>query len=122
MRHLKILDYAGIILSVCIIFVFSIQIYGSPSDELFVHIKSPNKEWVYPIDANVTVNVEGPIGITKVHLHDNTAAIVDSPCPHKICIRAGELSANGDWASCLPNRVFVRVKGERKEELDAVSY
>ncbi len=38
-------------------------------------------------------------------------AFVQSDCPDKICIHSGYLSHTGQNASCLPNRMTVRIHG-----------
>ncbi len=36
----------------------------------------------------------------------------ESDCPDQICVKAGWLERDGDMAACLPNRVWVKVRGE----------
>ncbi len=57
----------------------------------------------------LTVQVEGPLGITVVEVEGTRAHVVSSPCPDKICIRMGWLERAGDYSACLPNRVLVEV-------------
>ena len=46
-----------------------------------------------------------------------------SDCPDKVCIKSGELDKNGDFASCLPEKVVVKVSGERESDSpDAIVY
>ncbi len=46
-----------------------------------------------------------------------------SDCPDKVCIKSGELCRNGDFASCLPEKVVIKVSGEKQEnEPDAIVY
>ncbi|MFX0548114.1 NusG domain II-containing protein [Hathewaya histolytica] len=45
----------------------------------------------------------------------------DANCRDKVCIRSGWLSRNGDMAICLPNRVSIKILGER-EDVDGVAY
>lgn len=46
----------------------------------------------------------------------------DSSCPDKICVQSGELEKNGDFASCLPEKVVIKVASEKKNEIDAIVY
>ena len=46
----------------------------------------------------------------------------NSPCPDKVCVKSGELDKNGDFASCLPEKVVIKVSGERTSEIDAIVY
>lgn len=45
-----------------------------------------------------------------------------SSCQDKICVKSGELQKNGDFASCLPEKVIVKVSGEKEDNLDAIVY
>lgn len=46
----------------------------------------------------------------------------ESPCPDKVCVKSGELSENGDFASCLPEKVVIKVSGRKGNEPDAIVY
>lgn len=46
----------------------------------------------------------------------------ESSCPDKVCIKSGELSENGDFASCLPEKVVIKVSGAEGNEPDAIVY
>lgn len=46
----------------------------------------------------------------------------ESPCPDKVCVKSGELSENGDFASCLPEKVVIKVSGKKGNEPDAIVY
>jgi hypothetical protein len=58
-----------------------------------------------------TVNVNGPLGNTVIRIHGNQAWIDSSPCKNKICVAMGHVKSNGDWVACLPNNVFLIIKG-----------
>lgn len=46
-----------------------------------------------------------------------------SDCPDKVCIKSGELNQNGDFASCLPEKVVIKVSGvAESNEPDAIVY
>ena len=45
-----------------------------------------------------------------------------SPCPDKVCVKSGELEKNGDFASCLPEKVVIKVSGAKTSEIDAIVY
>jgi hypothetical protein len=64
--------------------------------------------------------VQGPLGETVIQVHGGQVRVVDSPCPHKLCVRTGWIDQAGRMIVCVPNRVVVRVEGEA--EVDAVSW
>lgn len=67
------------------------------------------------------VEVPGPLGVTVVRIQGGRARIESSPCPHKICVRMGDIGSDGGVLVCIPNEVVVKVTGDRTDGLDAVS-
>jgi hypothetical protein len=109
--RLRPLDIAAAILAAAAVALTSIAVYGNASGRLRAVISDGKDEWLYPLDASRDVEVPGPLGTTVVEIKDGNARVLDSPCPNKTCIAAGEISLNGQWLACLPNRVFVRIEG-----------
>jgi hypothetical protein len=68
------------------------------------------------------VDVKGPIGDTVVVIRDGKAFVEDSPCPDKLCVHMPAISQAGQWIACLPNKVFVRVRGTSEQGIDQLSY
>ena len=79
------------------------------------------QQWIYPLDSEATVRVPGPLGDTVVVIRDGAVQVASSPCPEKICIKTGRISKPGQWIACLPNRVFISIRGRRREQPDAIS-
>lgn len=112
-------------LSFGVALIFAVTVYGTGVQPSLVSIQSQSGTEVYTLDELRTVEVQGPIGTTFVKIDgEGAAAIVESPCPHKLCIRAGELTKSGEWSACMPNKVFVRIVGGRTDEtdVDAAAY
>lgn len=120
---IKILDITAILISLAVIAGFSVMVYANPKDQKQVVIEASGKQWVYPLDSEEEVEVPGPLGITRVHVHKGAVDIEDSPCKNKICVAAGDISEVGQWIACLPNNVIVRIEGEAEEGgVDAGSF
>jgi len=66
-----------------------------------------------------TVEVHGPIGITRVEVKQGKIRIADSPCPNKLCVRQGWTERGA--IICLPNRVVVTIGGGATGGVDAIS-
>ena len=75
----------------------------------------------YPMEAEDTLRVEGPLGVTTIEIARGRARVLDSPCPYKLCVKAGAIGKAGELIACVPNRVVVRVEGRSKKEVDAVT-
>jgi len=75
------------------------------------------------MDAEETVNVQGPLGTTVIRIHENQTWVESSPCENKICVSAGHLSNNGEFTACLPNNVIIMIKGnDAPEKIDGVAW
>lgn len=125
MPKLKVLDFIIPALSAGMALLCAVAVYSGGIEPSLVYIQSEAGEEVYPLDEGRTVGVEGPIGTTFVEIkEDGSAAVVESPCPNDLCVHSGELTHRGDWAACMPNKVFVRIDGgpEDEEEVDSAAY
>lgn len=69
-----------------------------------------------PLDQPQSVDLDGPLGQTRLVIDDQGARISDSPCPRKICISMGSASRTGDLLACVPNRILVRIDSPAGEE------
>ena len=118
----KLFDVLAVCLSLSAAGLLAAEVYGRDSAPARAMIKSTDSTLVYPLDAERTLEVEGPIGVTKVHIGDGTARVTASPCPDKLCIKSGTLQRKGDWSACMPNKVFVRITGTSAQEVDSGTY
>lgn len=67
--------------------------------------------FVAGLDAERTVRLEGPLGETLVSIGDGRVCVLDSPCPHKVCMGMGAVSRGGELVACVPNRLLIRIEG-----------
>ena len=119
---LRFFDIPVIALAVILTIATAVASYSGGTASR-VTIRGPGKTWIYPLDAEEELKVEGPIGVTTVKIHQGRAAIVSSPCPGQTCVAAGAVYKNGQWAACLPNRVFLLVEAaDGGDGVDASSW
>lgn len=93
------------------------------------HFKHEGRVAVIEVDGKLVGNfsleedrfipVDGKLGTTRVEIVGNGVRVLDSPCPHKLCVKSGTISKSGDALICLPNGVVIRIEGELS--VDAVS-
>ncbi len=62
-----------------------------------------------PLDQLHSVDLDGPLGQTRLVIDNQGARIVSSPCPRKICISMGSARHTGDLLACVPNRIMVNI-------------
>lgn len=108
---LKPYDFVVFLLAAVVIVAFTVLAVERGGPPVTVEIRSDRGDHVYPLAENRVIVVPGPLGDTILEIRDGAVRFVDSPCRDKICVAAGELSATGQWAACLPNRVFATVTG-----------
>ena len=78
--------------------------------ELRAEIEASGILYIIPLSRDGSLDIEGPVGQTRVEVLDGEVFISDSDCRDKICIVMGHVSSPSGWVACLPNRVFVIVK------------
>jgi len=116
-------DLLVLILSLGATVFSAVVVYGGGGKEPRVIIEGAGKAWDFPLDAEETVRVAGPLGETVVVIGHGTARIVESPCANQTCVASGEIHSHGHWTACLPNGVFLRVEGkEREDGIDAATW
>lgn len=109
-KKIKPLDILIAAAVISLIFLASFFIYSSSESTLYLIIKTPKGEWIYPMDQEADIAVEGEIGITSIKIENETASVIHSPCSNKTCITAPSIKNAGEWNACLPNKVFLYVE------------
>ncbi len=66
---------------------------------------------VLDIHRDQVVDVDGPLGTSRVEIRGGKVRISASPCSNHLCILRGWVQTTGDSVVCLPNRVAVTVVG-----------
>ena len=105
-------DIVIILLALSVSGFSAFMVYLRPQNITRVTIQSQTMQWVFPLDAEETINVQGPLGDTVVKIHGNEAWVESSPCDNKVCVGAGRLHRNFEFAACLPNNVLVMIEGQ----------
>lgn len=123
-RWVRPLDIIIILFSLAIIMFLAWQVYGSRSTSPQLLIQTEGSSFIYPLDEERVIEVEGPIGITIIEVKEGRARFLDSPCPDKLCVAGGWLEHQGEWNACLPNMVFAAIEGgeEPDDGIDFLSY
>jgi hypothetical protein len=121
-KLLKPLDAVVIVFALCIAVYVGVVVYGGASIWAQISIKSAGRTWVFPLDAEETIIVSGPLGNTTIEIRDGEAYILHSPCANQTCIAVGPIHRQGQWVACLPNGVFLSIEGEENGGLDATTW
>jgi hypothetical protein len=132
--RIRALDITIFILALLVVGLISFQTYvrGGGTPEITIEAAGvpaadrgasalAEQQWIYPLDARTTLRVPGPLGDTVIVIEEGSVRVLSSPCPEKICIKTGRISKPGQWIACLPNRIFISIRGRRSEQPDAIS-
>jgi hypothetical protein len=100
--------------------------YVQPKDRLIAEVVQENVV-IQTMDLGSVEKMQ-TISIVNNKEHKNVIQIesgkirfVDADCPDQVCVHAGWLTKPGDVAVCLPNKIYIRVTGE-KEDVDSTAY
>jgi hypothetical protein len=107
----KPLDFCIIGVSCALTALSAVAVYGRSRDAERVIVQGEDNTWVFPLDAEESVSVSGPLGETVVEISGGQSRVLSSPCANQTCVAAGHLNRQGQWAACLPNKVFVYIEG-----------
>ncbi|MBA7704904.1 hypothetical protein ES703_113727 [subsurface metagenome] len=118
----KPLDILAFALALAVIGITAVKVYAAGSGRSALHIKAAAGQWILPLDSPRRFSVAGPLGKTVLEIKDGAVRVLSSPCKEKICIKSGAVSRPGQWIACLPNRVFIAIKGKTEKEVDAFSF
>jgi hypothetical protein len=121
---IKFLDVVTILFALALTGFSAFMVYAKPRDTTQVVIQGSNRSWVFPLDAEETITVPGPLGNTIIRIHDKEAWVEHSPCDNQTCVAVGHIGSHGDWAACLPNNVMVMIEGTdgRTNALDRTAW
>ncbi len=74
-----------------------------------------------PLSAARTVEVRGPLGVTRIEIQPGRARVAADPGPRQYCVRQGWLTRANAIAICAPNQVSLNLVG-RDPAYDTINY
>ncbi|GAB4165751.1 MAG: hypothetical protein OHK0026_01510 [Rhodocyclaceae bacterium] len=74
-----------------------------------------------PLTMRKTVEVTGPLGITRIEVEPGRARVASDPGPRQYCVRQGWLDRPNAIAICAPNEVSLSLAGSSAAH-DTVNY
>ena len=99
--------------------------YVGPQNAGRVMIQGHNEKWIFPVSAEETVCVSGPLGETVIRLHEKEVWVDSSPCNNQTCVARGHVKSQGAWVACLPNNMFLIIiegSDDPKNSPDAIAW
>jgi hypothetical protein len=112
---LKIPDIVIILLALVLTGFSAFAANSSPQITAQVLIQGRDRLWVFPLDAEETVAVQGPLGNTVIRIQGKQAWVESSPCENQTCVASGHIRQRRAWTACLPNNVFLMIEGNDEQ-------
>lgn len=105
----RILDFFIFLLAISTVILSVLWSTTGKDGELRAEIEASGVQYLMPLSQDGHLDLQGPIGETRVEVLDGEVFISHSDCRDKICIAMGHVSTPSGWLACLPNRVFITV-------------
>jgi len=121
-RPIKITDIVIILLAFGLTGFSAFSAYLKPEHAIRVMIQGQTETWIFPMEAEETVSVRGPLGTTVIKIHEKQAWVESSPCTNQTCVASGHIKTRGTWVACLPNNVFLLIEGNDASIVDTVAW
>jgi hypothetical protein len=74
-----------------------------------------------PLTTARTLEVNGPLGVTRIEVRPGRARVAADPGPRQYCVRQGWLTRANAIAICAPNQVSLALTG-RTPDYDTINY
>lgn len=117
----KLIFCVLIAFSVLSILFTNIIFAKKPADEVVVEVNGAEygRYSLYEKNGKI-LDVKTEFGYNKIEILNGKVRISDADCPDKLDVKSGWIDASGEMLVCLPNRVLVRIDGEK--DVDKVAY
>lgn len=121
-RWLTAADALVLLLAAVLVGWLYLALWSPGPPALEVEIRSGGEHIAtLPLAENRSLDVAGPLGISRIEIKDAQVRFQDSPCANKVCILSGWHRHAGETTACLPNQVSVRILG-RDRRYDAINF
>lgn len=109
-----------------ILVILSISFYffknqdGAQGDTvlIFINNKLHSK---YELNKNQRINIPGQIGDAKLLIEDAKVQLIESPCPHQICVHTGKIRNTFNQIVCAPGHFMIKIDSDdNNNEVDAI--
>lgn len=100
--------------------IFAINKKRLPGETCTVEFSGDMKHYL-KLSENQNLYVEGSMGKTSIQIKNNKVRVTHSDCPEKICARTGWISNVGQIIVCVPNKVVIKIDGEKQDFFNVIT-
>ena len=114
-------DWFVIVSSLILVFVLFQSLWH---DEHAAKLRIRQGDAIYAtlsLDQERTLDIHGPLGNSRIVIHQGQVRFEHSPCSNQYCAHQGWLKRAGQVAICLPNQVSLELLGAKKA-YDSLNY
>jgi len=108
-------DVVALIFSLAVFLSFTLYGRSMTGDEGYIIIDDVNGHSIYPLSENREILLHGPVGESLIVIENGKARFKHSDCKDQLCVQMGEISRAGEWAACLPNKIFLYTGGKKAD-------
>ena len=94
---------------------------SSPMGNHFIIEKDGTCLYRLPIASDTTVTILGTTGKLDITVKNHKICVTETSCPLKICEKMGWIHNPGEMIICVPNRLIIKIEGEKGEPVDAIT-
>jgi len=104
--------------------VFSFLVFGQQAEgvEVFVDGKEYASYNFSEIDGRKVLYIDTETGSNTLEITRDGAKMTDASCPDKVDVQSGKITEPGQMIICVPNKVYVRIFGKDRSNIDMVTY
>lgn len=113
---LRFFDIVALIFSLAVFLLFTAYGRSISKDEGYIIIETAEDRLIYPLSEDRRITVQGPVGESVVQIDHGAARFESSDCDDDLCVLMGTIHSSGEWAACLPNRIFLYTGGNEDDE------
>ena len=124
MKNIPLFNRKDLILIAFLLLIAGIfMLSGSFASEGQTATVTHDGETVTVIDLKTAEDETFTVDGTVIEVKDGEIGFTASDCGDKTCVRTGFLKNNGDAAACVPNKVAIKISGEKSEDdVDIIAY
>jgi len=122
MRILKKSDIYLVLFVVCLCSIIFMYKYAFSQKGGSVEIYVDNELYATELlDTDKDINIfKGNEICNTVSIRSGNVSVVNSNCPDGLCEKQQSISLNNESICCLPNRVLIIIKTDKKDKYDAI--
>lgn len=113
-----------LIITIIIITTVTITIINLSKKETSAAIVYYEDKEVLKIDMNINkeYTIKGYLGDVKIEVKDHKLRVIEESSPNHICSKMGYIKDSTKSLVCLPNKIIIKIKNTKDEDIDGVIY